>query len=44
MSLLLDAEAKCKTTALPDEIVAAHALVELARLRPASRPPRGRAN
>jgi hypothetical protein len=44
MSLLLDAEAKCKTTALPDEIIAAHALVELARLRPTSRAIRGRAS
>ncbi len=44
LSLLLDAEAKCKTTALPDDIIAAHALVELARLRPTSRALRGRAN
>jgi DNA polymerase-3 subunit delta len=42
MALLLDAEAKCKSTGLPAEIIAAHALIELARLRPHSRAPRGR--
>ena len=33
MALLLDAEAKCKTTALPDDIIAAQAFIDLARLR-----------
>jgi DNA polymerase-3 subunit delta len=37
MTLLLDAEVKCKTTALPDTVVAARTLMDLARLRPAPR-------
>lgn len=37
MTLLLDAEVKCKTTALPDTVIAARALMDLARLRPTLR-------
>lgn len=34
LALLLEAESRCKATALPDETIAAHALTALARLRP----------
>jgi DNA polymerase-3 subunit delta len=33
MTILLDAEVKCKTSAFPDDVIAARALMDLARLR-----------